>query len=94
MPPDQFSPSITPKPLAISLAQLQGLNSLMVGLPVAFLAPVSVILPVNTIPNIVFHSAGYFNQKQMISYGLIVSLVSAILVLLVGFPYWSLLGLI
>ena len=81
-------------PLAISLAQLQGLNPLMVSLPVAFLAPVAVILPVNTIPNIVFHSAGYFNQKQMISYGLIVSLVSAILVLLVGFPYWSLLGLI
>ena len=36
-------------------------------LGVVFLAPVAVILPVNTIPNIVFHSAGYFNQKQMIA---------------------------
>jgi len=81
-------------PLAISLAQLQGLNPLMVGLPVAFLAPVAVILPVNTIPNIVFHSAGYFNQKQMIAYGLVVSLISTAVVLLVGLPYWSLLGLI
>jgi len=81
-------------PLAISLAQLQGLSPQMVALPVAFLAPVAVILPVNTIPNIVFHSAGYFNQKQMIAYGLVVSLVSTILVLLVGFPYWSLLNLV
>ncbi len=81
-------------PLAISLAQLQGLYPLMVGLPVAFLAPVAVILPVNTIPNIVFHSAGYFNQKQMIAYGLVVSLISTAVVLLVGLPYWSLLGLI
>ncbi|UCD44760.1 MAG: anion permease, partial [Candidatus Bathyarchaeota archaeon] len=81
-------------PLAISLAQLQGLGPQVVALPVAFLAPVAVILPVNTIPNIVFHSAGYFNQKQMISYGLVVSLVSTILVLLAGLPYWNLLGLV
>lgn len=63
-------------------------------LGVVFLAPVAVILPVNTIPNIVFHSAGYFNQKQMIAYGLVVSLVSTILVLLVSLPYWRLTGLI
>lgn len=81
-------------PLAISLAQLQGLGPQVVALPVAFLAPVAVILPVNTIPNIVFHSAGYFNQKQMIAYGLVVSLISTAVVLLVGLPYWSLLGLI
>ena len=73
--------------------ELQGLSPQTVGLPVAFLAPVAVILPVNTIPNIVFHS-GYFNQKQMIAYGLVVSLVSTILVLLVGLPYWRLTGLI
>ncbi len=81
-------------PLAISLAQLQGLGPQMIALPVAFLAPVAVILPVNTIPNIVFHDAGYFNQKQMISYGLVVSLISTALVLMVGFPYWSASGLI
>ena len=81
-------------PLAISLAQLQGLSPQTVALPVAFLAPVAVVLPVNTIPNIVFHSAGYFSQKQMIAYGLVVSIVSTILVLLVGSPYWGLLGLV
>jgi anion transporter len=81
-------------PLAVSLAQLQGLSPQMVALPVAFLAPVAVILPVNTIPNIVFHDAGYFNQKQMIAYGIVVSLISTALVFLVGFPYWIFSGLI
>jgi len=80
-------------PLAISLAELQGVNVLSVALPVAFLTPVAVILPVNTIPNIVFHSAGYFSHRQMIAYGLAVSLVSAVAVLLLGLPYWGLLEL-
>jgi len=80
-------------PLVISLAQLQGINPLMVALPVAFLTPVAVILPINTIPNIVFHSTGYFTQKQMIAYGLIMSLLSVAIVLLFGLPYWGLLGL-
>ena len=75
-------------------SHLHGLGPQTVGLPVAFLAPVAVILPVNMIPNIVFHSAGYFNQKQMIAYGLVVSLVSTILILLVGLPYGRLTGLI
>ncbi len=80
-------------PLAISLAELQGVNVLSVALPVAFMTPLAVILPVNTIPNIVFHSAGYFSHRQMIAYGLTVSLVSAVAVLMLGLPYWGLLGL-
>lgn len=81
-------------PLVISLAQLQGLNPMLVALPVSFLAPVAVILPVNTIPNIVFHQAGYFSHKQMLLYGLAVSVVSVILVLALGLPYWRALRLL
>jgi di/tricarboxylate transporter len=53
-----------------------------------------VILPVNTIPNIVFLSSGYFNQKQIVSYGLVLSAVSSALVLALCYPYWSVIGLI
>jgi anion transporter len=80
-------------PLVISLAQLQNLNPQLVAIPVAFLAPIAVILPVNTIPNIVFHSSGYFNQKQMITYGFVLSLVSTFIVLFVGSIYWPMIGL-
>jgi sodium-dependent dicarboxylate transporter 2/3/5 len=80
-------------PLAISLARLQGVSARLVALPVAFLTPVAVILPVNTIPNIVFHSAGYFTHKQIVPYGLAISLISAAIILLLGLPYWGLLGL-
>ena len=81
-------------PLALSLTQFQGLNAGLVALPIAFLTPVAVILPVNTIPNLVFHSSGYFTERQMIIYGLVASLVSVILTLLVGLPYWTILGLV
>jgi len=79
-------------PLVISLSQLQGVAVEQVALPVVFLAPVAVILTVNTIPNVVFYGAGYFSQKQIIKYGLIVSLVSVFIVLLLGVPYWQMTG--
>ena len=81
-------------PLTMSLAQLQGIPPQLVGLPVAFLVPVAVVLPVNTIPNIIFYKEGWFNQRQIVIYGLALSLVSVAAVLLVGIPYWRLLGLI
>lgn len=81
-------------PLTISLTLLQGLQPQVVAVPVAFLTPIAVILPVNTIPNIVFYKAGYFTQKQMIAYGLLTSLLSALLILLIGLPYWRFLGLL
>ena len=81
-------------PLAISLGQLQGAGAGFLSLAVAFLAPVAVILPVNTVPNIVFFSSGYFSQRQIFSYGLVLSAVSSALVLALGHPYWSMLGLI
>ncbi len=81
-------------PLTIALARLHDIQPQLIAIPIAFLAPLSVILPVNTIPNIVFYSSGCFSQKQMITYGLLVSLLSVVLVLAVGLPYWNFLGLI
>jgi anion transporter len=81
-------------PLVISLAQLQNIRTRMVALPISFLTPIAVILPVNTIPNLVFFSAGYFKQKQIILYGLALSMISVVVVLLIGLPYWGFLGLL
>ena len=81
-------------PLAIGLTQLHGLDPVLTALPIAVLAPVAIILPVNTIPNIIFHGEGWFNEKQMAIYGIILSILSVTLVLLIGIPYWRLLGVI
>ena len=80
-------------PLAVSLGRLRGLSVSLMALPVAYLTPIAVILPVNTLPNIVFYKAGYFSQKQIVAYGLVTSLVCAVLILIVGLPYWGMLGL-
>jgi di/tricarboxylate transporter len=81
-------------PIVLSLTQLKQLPPALVGLPVAFLAPIAVILPVNTIPNLVFFKEGWFTERQLLEYGLALSLVSTIIVLAVGVPYWRLIGLL
>jgi anion transporter len=81
-------------PLLIGLANLQGLPPQLIAIPGAFLAPLALILPVNTIPNIVFYSSGYFSQRQMLVYGTMMSIGSVAIILLVGLPLWRLQGLI
>jgi sodium-dependent dicarboxylate transporter 2/3/5 len=81
-------------PVVIGLANIQGANPILTALPVALLAPIAVILPINTIPNIIFHTEGWFTEQQMIAYGVVLSLVSVAIVLLVGVPYWQFLGLV
>ena len=81
-------------PIVISLSGLSGHDPRLVAIPVAFLAPIALILPVNTIPNIVFHSSGFFNQRQMTTYGILMSLISATVIIALGIPYWVLGGFI
>jgi sodium-dependent dicarboxylate transporter 2/3/5 len=81
-------------PLMISFANLQGLPPQLIAIPVAFLAPLALILPINTIPNIIFYSSGYFTQRQIIKYGIAMSIVSVVVILLVGLPLWKYEGLI
>jgi solute carrier family 13 (sodium-dependent dicarboxylate transporter), member 2/3/5 len=81
-------------PVVIGLTRFSGVDPLLTALPVAILAPIAVILPVNTIPNIIFHTEGWFNEKQIITYGLVLSLVSVAVVLLAGVPYWQMIGIL
>ena len=81
-------------PIVISLTQLQGISPALTALPIAFLAPVALFLPVNTIPNIVFFSEGWFNERQMALYGSLLSFASVAIVLLIGVPYWRFIGII
>jgi len=81
-------------PLAMNLAKLHGLPPQLFAVPVAFLTPIAIILPVNTIPNIVFYSSGWFNQRQMVLYGMFTSLLSVLLILGIGIPYWSFMRLL
>jgi len=81
-------------PIVISLSEMYGAAPALVTLPIAFLAPIALILPVNTIPNIVFYEEGWFTEQQMLKYGLIMSLLSAVIVLVLGIPYWRFLGII
>ena len=81
-------------PVIIGLTRIAGVNPALTALPTALLAPIAVILPVNTIPNLIFHTEGWFTERQIISYGIVLSLASVAIVLLLGVPYWQLISLI
>jgi len=81
-------------PVVIAIASIYGMSIGLLALPVAFSVPLALILPVSTIPNIIFYSEGYFSIKQMIKYGIVLSIISIILIMLFGIPYWKFIGLI
>jgi anion transporter len=81
-------------PIAIAIADVYNIPVSLLALPIAFIAPLGLILPINSIPNIIFYSEGYFSIKQIVKYGIVLSIISVILVMLFGIPYWKFIGLI
>ncbi|MBN1683491.1 DASS family sodium-coupled anion symporter [Candidatus Bathyarchaeota archaeon] len=81
-------------PLIISLTNLQNIQLGITALPLAFITPIAIIFPINTIPNIIYYGEGWFTDGQMLKYGLILSIICTLIVLLIGIPYWQFLGLI
>lgn len=81
-------------PIAIAIADVYSIPISLLALPIAFIAPLGLILPINSIPNIIFYSEGYFSIKQMIKYSIVLSIISIILIMLFGIPYWRFIGLI
>ncbi|MGA3020343.1 MAG: DASS family sodium-coupled anion symporter [Candidatus Micrarchaeales archaeon] len=81
-------------PIAIAIANIYSVPVSLLALPIAFIAPLALILPINTIPNIIFYSEGYFSIKQMVIYGIVLSIISILLIMFIGIPYWRLIGLI
>ena len=81
-------------PVVIAIASIYGIPISLLALPVAFAVPLALILPVNTIPNIIFYSTGYFSVKQIVKYGIVLSIISIIVIILFGIPYWKFIGLI
>lgn len=51
-------------PIAIAIADVYSIPISLLALPIAFIAPLGLILPINSIPNIIFYSEGYFSIKQ------------------------------
>jgi sodium-dependent dicarboxylate transporter 2/3/5 len=81
-------------PLIISLTRIQGMQPDFLALALAFISPIALILPVNTIPNLVFYKEGFFSQAQMIKYGVITSMVIVLIVLVFGSTYWTFINII
>jgi anion transporter len=79
-------------PVVVAVATIGGLPPVALALPVAITMAYAFILPMNTIPNVVMLNSGYFRQKHMIIYGLMLSITATLVILLLAIPYWQIIG--
>ncbi len=76
-------------PLALSLSIGQGPLAVAIALAVS----TSMSLPVSTPPNAIAYYSGFFTLKDMFKTGAIISILSAVLILIFALTYWKWVGL-
>lgn len=80
-------------PIVISLAKAMHYPVLSLYIPAMTLVPFSLIFTFNTVPLLMFSSAGMFEAKDSARFGTIFGIVVLAQWLLIGLPYWKMLGI-
>lgn len=81
-------------PIIIATAQKLGFDPVALALPAAFTLDWVVSLPINAKPNVILYSTGQFSVLDSFKYGIIITTAGAILLIIAGFTYYRLLGII
>ncbi len=79
-------------PFVIATAQTLGFNPLWLALPAAFTIDWVIALPVNAKPNVIFYGTGQYTVLDSLKYGLIMTAVGTILLIVAGFTWFRVLG--
>lgn len=79
-------------PFVIATAQTLGFDPLWLALPVAFTIDWVIVLPINAKPNVIFYSTGQYSVIDSIKYGLIMTTVGTVLLIVAGFTWFRVLG--
>lgn len=79
-------------PFVIATAQTLGFNPLWLALPAAFTIDWVITLPINAKPNVIFYSTGQYSILDSIRYGLVMTAVGTILLIVAGFTWFRVLG--
>jgi sodium-dependent dicarboxylate transporter 2/3/5 len=80
-------------PIAMSLSEIWGINSIWMTQIVIIGCSFSYFLPIQSPSNIICFSYGFFTEKDMFKSGSILTVVNFVIVLLVSLYFWPLLGL-
>ncbi|MBT4035386.1 MAG: DASS family sodium-coupled anion symporter [Candidatus Marinimicrobia bacterium] len=85
--------SIVMIPIIIAIAQQFGFDPVSLALPAAFTLTWVITLPTNAKPNLILYSAGQFSISDNLKYGLTVSTIGVVVMVVAGFTWFRFLGI-
>lgn len=80
-------------PFVIAIAQNLGYDPLWLALPAAFTIDWVIALPINAKPNVILFATGQYSVLDNLKYGLIMTTIGTILLIVAGFTWFRLLGI-
>ncbi len=80
-------------PFVIAIAQTLGYDPLWLALPAAFTIDWVIGLPINAKPNVILFSTGQYSVLDNLKYGLIMTTIGTILLIIAGFTWFRVLGI-
>lgn len=81
-------------PIAIPLAQMNGINPVIVAMALGMYTSFAYLLVVGCPPNVVAYSTGYFKPSQMAKAGLVALPLGVLILALVAVTWWEIIGLV
>jgi di/tricarboxylate transporter len=85
--------SIVMIPIIIAVAQNLGFSPVSLALPAAFTLTWVITLPTNAKPNLILYSTGQFSISDNLKYGLTISTIGTVLLIIAGFTWFRWLGI-
>jgi sodium-dependent dicarboxylate transporter 2/3/5 len=79
-------------PIAMSIAQLTGLNPIVCGLLVMIVGDAVLYYPAQSASSLVVYERGYLSAREIFWFGCLMTLAAILVVLFVALPYWGLIG--
>lgn len=79
-------------PVAFIFAQQVGLNPLLCGLVVTIVPDSVVYYAAQSASSVMVYDRGYFSARELLVVGIVMTVISYVVILLVAIPYWGLLG--
>ncbi len=80
-------------PFVIAIAQTLGFHPLALALPAAFTIDWVITLPINAKPNVIQYSTGQYSVLDSLKFGLVMTAVGALLLIVAGLTWFRVLGI-
>ena len=74
-------------PIVAAFAKESGFSVVQLSIPLTFGASCAFMMPVGTPPNAIAYSSGYIKMHQMIKYGFVMNMISAVVIIVFAFLF-------